>query len=342
MLGFGHPFLGAGRSRFLLGDGYVYQTIAAPIAGTSYKLGRARDAPGHDRRRPRRRDHRPPRARRGHHGGEPRRPTPPAAPRARSARRSRRTSAPRRIAGGLVQDEPAVRVRDGLGGGTLTLSISITQPRPEDADRLPQRLRGRRRRRVAGQRPAAADHGHADAERRAPGADLLDLGHPAARARGPRRAHRRGVDPPAPRPGRAAARPWSCGSSPTARRPASCGSPCGCPRTSSAGARGIVRGSRSRPTASTPVPADLSPGPRRLGRSSRRRAAAVTAAPSASPSAPPAPASRGSSPACAGPPTTATTRCACSGRATTPTIPRAGVTVPVPYVIYGGRADRPA
>ena len=39
VLGFGHPFLGAGRSRFLMGDGYVYQTIPAPIAGSSYKLG---------------------------------------------------------------------------------------------------------------------------------------------------------------------------------------------------------------------------------------------------------------------------------------------------------------
>ena len=38
VLGFGHPFTGAGPSRFLMGDGYVFQTIAAPITGSSYKL----------------------------------------------------------------------------------------------------------------------------------------------------------------------------------------------------------------------------------------------------------------------------------------------------------------
>ena len=38
VLGFGHPFTGAGPARFLMGDGYVFQTIAAPITGSSYKL----------------------------------------------------------------------------------------------------------------------------------------------------------------------------------------------------------------------------------------------------------------------------------------------------------------
>ena len=38
ILGFGHPFLSAGRARFLLGDGYVFQTVAAPILNGSYKL----------------------------------------------------------------------------------------------------------------------------------------------------------------------------------------------------------------------------------------------------------------------------------------------------------------
>ena len=37
-----------------MGDGYVFQTIAAPITGTSYKLA-GQDPPGHDRRRPHRR-----------------------------------------------------------------------------------------------------------------------------------------------------------------------------------------------------------------------------------------------------------------------------------------------
>ena len=57
--GFGHPFLGAGPSRFLMGDGYVYQTIAAPITGSQLQARRAGHAAGHDRRRPRRRHHRP-------------------------------------------------------------------------------------------------------------------------------------------------------------------------------------------------------------------------------------------------------------------------------------------
>ena len=36
ILGFGHPFLGGGRSSFLLGDSYVYEVIPAPITSTSY------------------------------------------------------------------------------------------------------------------------------------------------------------------------------------------------------------------------------------------------------------------------------------------------------------------
>jgi len=38
VLGFGHPFVGGGSARFLMGDGYVYETIAAPIQAPSYKL----------------------------------------------------------------------------------------------------------------------------------------------------------------------------------------------------------------------------------------------------------------------------------------------------------------
>ena len=55
VLGFGHPFLGAGPARFLLGDGYVYETIAAPIAGASYKLAEPGTVQGMVDRRPRRR-----------------------------------------------------------------------------------------------------------------------------------------------------------------------------------------------------------------------------------------------------------------------------------------------
>ena len=127
VLGFGHPFLGAGRTRFLMGDGYVYQTIPAPIAGASYKLAepgtlqgmivgdRADGVTG----------------RIGPVEGisavatatDPSRGT-ESTVRATLAPDER--TAP--IAGGLVQDEPAVRVTDGLGAGTLTLSIAISSP----------------------------------------------------------------------------------------------------------------------------------------------------------------------------------------------------------------------
>ncbi len=127
VLGFGHPFLGAGRSRFLMGDGYVYQTIPAPISGSSYKLGEPGTIQGMlvgDRA-----------------DGLTGRIGPVEAISAVSSATDvdrgttstvRATIAPDErtapIAGGLVQDEPAVRVRDGLGGGTLRLTVSITGP----------------------------------------------------------------------------------------------------------------------------------------------------------------------------------------------------------------------
>ncbi|MFN8108936.1 MAG: hypothetical protein U0Y82_03705 [Thermoleophilia bacterium] len=39
VLGFGHPFVGAGATRLMLGDGYIYSVVSAPIRGGSYKLG---------------------------------------------------------------------------------------------------------------------------------------------------------------------------------------------------------------------------------------------------------------------------------------------------------------
>lgn len=39
VLGFGHPFTGAGATRLLLGDGYVYNVVPAPIRGGSFKFG---------------------------------------------------------------------------------------------------------------------------------------------------------------------------------------------------------------------------------------------------------------------------------------------------------------
>jgi hypothetical protein len=41
VLGFGHPFLGVGRTRLLMGDGYVFQTIPARQEAGSYKLAEA-------------------------------------------------------------------------------------------------------------------------------------------------------------------------------------------------------------------------------------------------------------------------------------------------------------
>ena len=176
VLGFGHPFLGAGRTRFLMGDGYVYQTIAAPIAGSSYKLGEpgtiqgmlvgdradgltGRLGPGRghrggehrDRRRPRHPEHgarhdRPRRAHRPHRGR-------PGAGRAGGARARR----PRR------RHAAAVDLR--------------LQPRPARAARLPQHLRRGGGRRLAGERTGLADHGHAAAERGAAGPDLVGHHH---------------------------------------------------------------------------------------------------------------------------------------------------------------------
>ena len=127
VLGFGHPFLGAGRARFLLGDGYVYQTIPAPISGSSYKLGEPGSLQGMivgDRA-----------------DGLTGRIGPVEAIAAVASATDvdrgtqstvRATIAPDErtapIAAGLVQDEPAVRVRDGLGGGTLRLTVSVSSP----------------------------------------------------------------------------------------------------------------------------------------------------------------------------------------------------------------------
>jgi hypothetical protein len=127
VLGFGHPFLRAGRSRFLMGDGYVYQTIAAPITGSSYKLAEPGTLQGMvigDRA-----------------DGITGRVGPvegitavaTATDTARGTQSTVRVilapderTAP--IVGDVLQDEPAVRVRDGIAGGTLTLTIAVTSP----------------------------------------------------------------------------------------------------------------------------------------------------------------------------------------------------------------------
>jgi hypothetical protein len=127
VLGFGHPFLGAGRTRFLLGDGYVYQTIAAPIVGGSYKLAEPGTLQGMvigDRAD----------GITGRIG-----PVEGIAATGTATDTGRGTTSTVRatlapddrtapILAGLIQDEPAVRVRDGVGGGTLTVRVTIRSP----------------------------------------------------------------------------------------------------------------------------------------------------------------------------------------------------------------------
>lgn len=127
LLGMGHPFLSAGRARFLLGDGYVFGTIPAPILNSSYKLaepGALRGMVTGDRA-----------------DGVTAQIGPvegiAATGTARDAARGTRITVrgtlapdPRTapIVAGLVQDDPALQVLDGIVGGTLTLRIAIASP----------------------------------------------------------------------------------------------------------------------------------------------------------------------------------------------------------------------
>jgi hypothetical protein len=127
VLGFGHPFLSAGRARFLLGDGYVLQTIPAPIVGASYKLAEPGAVLGmltSDRAD-------------GVGGvlgpvdaiaavGTARDPARGTTNTVRGTIAPDPRTAP--LVGGLVQDQPAVQVLDGIEGGTVTLRISIASP----------------------------------------------------------------------------------------------------------------------------------------------------------------------------------------------------------------------
>jgi hypothetical protein len=127
VIGFGHPFLGGGRSAFLLGDGYIYQTIAAPIGGSSYKLGEPgmiRGTVVADRTDGLT-------ARLGPAAGVR------AVARARDTTRGTRSTVRAVLASderllpltaGLLQTEPALRVRDGIAGGTLRLTLRIDSP----------------------------------------------------------------------------------------------------------------------------------------------------------------------------------------------------------------------
>jgi hypothetical protein len=127
VLGFGHPFTGAGAARLLMGDGYVFQTIAAPITGTSYKLAEPGTLQGMivgDRID----------GVTGRVG-----PVEGIAGTATAENVARGTTSTVRttiapddrtapIMAALLQDEPAIRATDGLARGTMSLRVSIESP----------------------------------------------------------------------------------------------------------------------------------------------------------------------------------------------------------------------
>ena len=127
VLGFGHPFTGAGPARFLMGDGYVFQTIAAPITGSSYKLAEPGTLQGmivNDRTD----------GVTGRLG-----PVEGISGTATAENVSRGTTSTVRttiapddrtapILAALLQDEPAIRATDGLARGTMSLRVKIESP----------------------------------------------------------------------------------------------------------------------------------------------------------------------------------------------------------------------
>lgn len=127
VIGFGHPFLGAGATRFLLAGGDIVATIAAPLNDSSYKLGVPTGLRGMivgDRTD----------GIVGRIGGVA---GIPATSRAIDRDRetdltARSTLAPDRRAltllAPVVQGEPAFAVRDGIEGGTLRLRITVRSP----------------------------------------------------------------------------------------------------------------------------------------------------------------------------------------------------------------------
>ena len=127
VLGYGHSLLYGGRAGFLMGDGYVYGTIAAPISGWSYKIAEPGTLQGMivgDRSD----------AVTGRIG-----PVDGITGVATASNPSRGAESTVRVTlapdertapevSSVLQDEPALRVTDGSTGGTMTLRISITSP----------------------------------------------------------------------------------------------------------------------------------------------------------------------------------------------------------------------
>jgi hypothetical protein len=127
LLAFGHPFLGGGRSQFLLGDSYVYEVIPAPITGTSYIYAEPGSLQGMivaDRFD-------------GVTGIVGPVEGVDAVGTARDTARGTEATVSSTIApddrtlpimAGLLQDESAVRVRDGIRPGTVTVHVSVSSP----------------------------------------------------------------------------------------------------------------------------------------------------------------------------------------------------------------------
>ncbi|HTI34431.1 MAG TPA: hypothetical protein VL422_12185 [Miltoncostaea sp.] len=127
VLGFGHPFTGAGPARFLMGDGYVYQTIAAPITGSSYKLAEPGTLQGMivgDRTDGITGRLGPVEALTGTATAENVARGTTSTVHATIAPDDR--TAP--IIAALLQDEPALRANDGFARGTMSLRVEITSP----------------------------------------------------------------------------------------------------------------------------------------------------------------------------------------------------------------------
>lgn len=124
VLGFGHPFLGGGAESLLMADAHINATVPAPIKGQSFKMGEAGTVQGNivnDRRA----------------GIVGRMDTPVGVKMVVDARDTQRQThirnesliAPQPELLGLMADlaglEPLLRVRDGVGTGTLRTSITV-------------------------------------------------------------------------------------------------------------------------------------------------------------------------------------------------------------------------
>ena len=212
-----------------MGDGYVYQTIAAPITGVSYKLAEPGTLQGMivgDRTDGITGRLGPVEAIAGTATADR---TPRGAPTSTVTTTLAPDDRTAPIVAALLQDEPAIRVTDGLARGTMTLRVADQSPGAEAArssTATSTRPRATWSRSRAAQ--AAPDRRDPAAERRPAGPDLGDHHHErletavrAARIVGARIAPRRVAA--------GGRRCCSCASSRGARRSGRSGCRCGSP-----------------------------------------------------------------------------------------------------------------